>query len=309
MQAFAGTGADFDVLLGDTMLARIHFTVRTTPGQMPAFDRKELEAQLAAAARRWDDELRDALIDAEGEAARHRAVQALERGLPARLPRARAPRARAVPDVRKIAALSTDGAARARAVPAARRAPPMRSASRSTGSATPVVLSDSLPMLEHMGVRVLGEQQPPHRGGRRPVGVAARLRAAGAGRRRARARDAGAPVRGRLRARLPRRRRERRLQPPGAARRAWRPTRSWCCAPTRSTCKQIGFALSQAYDRGDARRAPAHRAHAGAAVQAALRSGQRATSRARPRRSTRSSRRSRRSATCPRTACCASCSR
>ena len=46
---------------------------------------------------------------------------------------------------------------------------------------TPVVLSDSLPMLEHMGVRVLGEQNHriDARGG--GIGVAARLRAPGAG--------------------------------------------------------------------------------------------------------------------------------
>ena len=55
--------------LSDATLARIQFTIRTTPGQVPAFDRKDIERKLAAAARRWDDELRDALIDAEGEAA------------------------------------------------------------------------------------------------------------------------------------------------------------------------------------------------------------------------------------------------
>src|SRR4029078_8587304 len=68
MQAFEGTSAEFNVLLGDTVLARIHFVVRTTPGRLPAFDRKQIEARLAAAARRWPDQLRDALIESEGEA-------------------------------------------------------------------------------------------------------------------------------------------------------------------------------------------------------------------------------------------------
>ena len=39
MAAFAGQRADFDVLLGDTLLARVHFTIRTPPGQVPAYDR------------------------------------------------------------------------------------------------------------------------------------------------------------------------------------------------------------------------------------------------------------------------------
>ena len=84
------------------LLARIHFTVRTTPGQVPAFDRKELESQLADAARRWDDELRDALIDAEGEA---RGIELFKRWSGAFPPdyRERVAARGAVPDVRKIA--------------------------------------------------------------------------------------------------------------------------------------------------------------------------------------------------------------
>ena len=58
------------MLLSGTQLARIHFTVRVAPNPMPAaVDRKDLERRLAAVARRWEDELRDALVEAEGEAA------------------------------------------------------------------------------------------------------------------------------------------------------------------------------------------------------------------------------------------------
>jgi glutamate dehydrogenase len=69
IQGLGGSSAEFDVLLSGTTLARIHFTVRTTPGQVPAFDRLDLERKLAAVARRWDDDLRDALVDGESEAA------------------------------------------------------------------------------------------------------------------------------------------------------------------------------------------------------------------------------------------------
>ena len=49
-------------------MARILITVRTTPGNIPTFDVRELETRLAAAARRWEDDLKQALIESAGEA-------------------------------------------------------------------------------------------------------------------------------------------------------------------------------------------------------------------------------------------------
>ena len=91
------------------------------------------------------------------------------------------------------------------------------------------------------------------------------------GRRRARARDAGAPVRGHLRAGLPRRGRERRLQPAGAARgpggRRDRGAARLCEVPEADRLRALAR-----HDRGDARpRTRASRA-CWSSVQAALRS-------------------------------------
>ncbi len=153
--AFAGTSAEFDVQLSDAVLARIHFTVRTTPGQVPAVDRKEVEAQLASAARRWDDELRDALIEAEGEARGLALFKRWAAGFPLGY-RERVSARAAVPDVLKIAGLS---AAEPLALALYR---PLGAEPGALGFKVyrlggTVILSDSLPMLEHMGVRVLGE--------------------------------------------------------------------------------------------------------------------------------------------------------
>ena len=68
MQAFNGTSSEFNVHLSESMLARIQITVRTTPGKIPDFDVRELEARLAVAARPLEDDLKGALIDALGEA-------------------------------------------------------------------------------------------------------------------------------------------------------------------------------------------------------------------------------------------------
>lgn len=155
LQALGGTHIDFDVLLSGTQLARIHFTVRIAPHPMPDVDRKALERRLAAVARRWEDELRDALVDDAGEAA----GLALDRRWSAAFPvayRDRVPARAAVHDIRKMEQLS----------PAAPLALalywPLGAAEGRLGLklyrlGAPVVLSDSLPMLEHMGVRVLAE--------------------------------------------------------------------------------------------------------------------------------------------------------
>jgi glutamate dehydrogenase len=155
-EAFAGTSADFDVQLGDTALARIHFMVRTTPGRMPPFDRREIEGKLAAAARRWNDQLRDALIEAEGEARGIDLYKRWSAGFPPEYRERVAARA-AVPDVRKVASLTSE------APLALSLYRPLGAAANALGFKVyrlgdPIVLSDSLPMLEHMGARVLGEQ-------------------------------------------------------------------------------------------------------------------------------------------------------
>jgi glutamate dehydrogenase len=155
MAAFDGQRADFDVLLGDTLLARVHFSIRTQPGQVPPFDRRQIEARLSEASRRWDDELRDALVDEVGEA---RGMELFKRWGSA-FPqvyrecfRARA----AVPDVLKISTLSPEEPL-AMALYRPLGAGPRNWGFKVYRLGAAVVLSDGLPMLEHMGVRVMGE--------------------------------------------------------------------------------------------------------------------------------------------------------
>ena len=234
MAAFAGTAADFDVLLGDTVLARIHFTVRTTPGQIPAFDRKELEAQPCRGGA------------ALGRRAARRPGRRRRRGprhsscssagaRPSRPTTASACRARgAVPDVRKIACAVGRRAARARALPAAgrrrRRARLQALPARRAGGA----------VRQPADARAHGRARARRAAYRASTAadaasVAARLRVAGA------ARPAtSSPRRWRACSRTP---------SPGSSAATSRtttstawccapalpPTRSWCCAPTPST--------------------------------------------------------------------------
>ena len=152
--AFNGQSAEFDVLLTDARLARVHITVRAQPGALPAVDVRELEARLAAASRRWDDDLRDALIEFEGEGPGAQLLKRWQRAFPAAYRERVSPRA-AVADIRKMSALGETGTAFA-------LYRPLGGADNALGfkvyrAGQPVVLSASLPMLERMGVVVLTE--------------------------------------------------------------------------------------------------------------------------------------------------------
>src|SRR5439155_11243668 len=106
-KAFNGSSAEFNVHLSESALARILITVRTTPGNIPAFDVRELETRLAAAARRWEDDLRGALIDAEGEARGSELFRRFGSAFPAGY-REDFPALSAVPDIALMAGLTAD---------------------------------------------------------------------------------------------------------------------------------------------------------------------------------------------------------
>ncbi|MCD6076547.1 MAG: NAD-glutamate dehydrogenase [Ramlibacter sp.] len=155
LQALGGTQIDFDVLLSGTKLARVHFIVRIAPGPIPAFDPKDLERRLASVARRWEDELRDALVESDGEAAGLELDRRFNTAFPVAY-RERVPARAAVHDIRKIESL---GPAQPLALALYW---PLGAPEGSLGlkvyrRGAPVILSDSLPMLERMGVRVLAE--------------------------------------------------------------------------------------------------------------------------------------------------------
>jgi glutamate dehydrogenase len=67
MEAFDGTNVEFNVRLSESVLARLHFTVHTKPGELPDYDAEEIEARLAEAVRSWRDNLYEALVERCGE--------------------------------------------------------------------------------------------------------------------------------------------------------------------------------------------------------------------------------------------------
>jgi len=66
--AYQGECQTFDTQLDQhSVLARVHFMIRTTPGEIPAVNASEIEARITNAARSWSDKLQEALVKDRGE--------------------------------------------------------------------------------------------------------------------------------------------------------------------------------------------------------------------------------------------------
>jgi len=159
LRAFNGSNSEFNVHLSESVLARIQITVRTRPGHIPAFDLRELELRLAAAARRWDDDLKAALIETLGEARGNELLRRFGDAFPASYRAEFAARA-AVPDIEMMAGLS-EAEPIAMTLYRPLEAAPGTLRFKLLRRGEPLTLSGSLPMLEHMGLKVLDEH--PHR--------------------------------------------------------------------------------------------------------------------------------------------------
>ncbi|MCL4802109.1 MAG: NAD-glutamate dehydrogenase [Burkholderiales bacterium] len=155
-QAFTGDASEFNVFLSESPLARILITVRTTPGAIPDYDAREIEARLAAAARRWEDDLKSALAVAVGEANANLLHAQYGNAFPAAY-REDFPARSAVPDVETMARL-TDAQPLGLSLYRPLEAAPGMLRFKLFRRGAPLALSDSLPMLERMGLRVMEER-------------------------------------------------------------------------------------------------------------------------------------------------------
>ncbi|SMF09719.1 glutamate dehydrogenase (NAD) [Tistlia consotensis] len=154
-QAFAGTMTAFHTEIGESPLARLHLIVRTTQGALPAVDRAALEAELAELARAWDDRLQEALVAAYGEERGLRSHRRYRNAFPSNYREIFGARD-AVADIRNLESTARDGEL-ALDLYRPPRAVPGRLHFKVYHGRDPLPLSDVLPLLEHMGLRVIGE--------------------------------------------------------------------------------------------------------------------------------------------------------
>ncbi|HSV59089.1 MAG TPA: NAD-glutamate dehydrogenase [Variovorax sp.] len=158
-QAFNGQGSEFNVHLSESMLARIQITVRTKPGEIPPYDVRELEQRLVAAARRWSDDLKSALIEGTGEARGNALLRQYSEAFPVGYRDEFAARV-AVHDIELMEKLS-EAQPLGMNLYKPLEAAPGTLRFKLVVRGAPLVLSTSLPMMEHLGMKVLDEH--PHR--------------------------------------------------------------------------------------------------------------------------------------------------
>ncbi|RMD62083.1 MAG: NAD-glutamate dehydrogenase, partial [Alphaproteobacteria bacterium] len=154
-EAYQGSVAAYTTNLSDAALARLHIIIKTTPGRIPDVSVEELERKLVEAGRSWADRLRQALIEDCGEEKGLRLLHRYARAFPAAYLE-RFNEQAAVFDVARIEE------ALARGDLAMNLYRPIEAAENELRfklyvRGTQVPLSDVLPMLENMGLKVISE--------------------------------------------------------------------------------------------------------------------------------------------------------
>jgi glutamate dehydrogenase len=175
-RALNGAGVDYSVMVGESPVARLHVVVRAGPGQMlPDVDAAELETEVAAVVRSWDDDLAEEAVCRLGEDRGRRLLAVCAGDQIPQTYKTDVPAVAAVEDLEKILELRESGenvafdlwesAGYVGGVPideAAEPAPDGEDGQRvwrlsiyRTGS--PITLTDVLPRLQHMGLEVVDE--------------------------------------------------------------------------------------------------------------------------------------------------------
>jgi glutamate dehydrogenase len=156
LEGLSGSSVESNVYLSESSLARLLIYVRTDPDHPAKLRVRELEQQIVEVVRGWEDQLRDALIEGHGEEHGIALYNDYSRHFPAAYREEVAAR-HAVHDVERIAALGAEPDALQMGLyrPSGQGASQLRFKLFRRGR--PIPLSDALPLLENMGLRVITE--------------------------------------------------------------------------------------------------------------------------------------------------------
>ena len=155
-EAMHGTSVEATAQLGESMLARIYYVVRTKSGAQIDFDLTALEQRVVEAARSWQDGLRQALLTEHREQRANALLADYARAFPAGYTDDFSSRD-AVCDIEHLEAVRGGDTLRMRLYMAVDD-PEKMLYFKVFQSTKPLSLSEALPVLENMGVQVVGER-------------------------------------------------------------------------------------------------------------------------------------------------------
>lgn len=154
-EAFNGLAAEFTTQFSESVLARVLFHIHTKPGEIPNYSIPELEAQLREAMLSWEDNLHRALLEHYGEAQGNTLFQRYHATFPAAYRDDFNTRV-AVHDIFRLKKITSDYPLQMHLYRALED--PEGLLRFKLFSAQTIPLSDVLPVLERMGLRVLKAQ-------------------------------------------------------------------------------------------------------------------------------------------------------
>jgi glutamate dehydrogenase len=156
LEAFDGHAIDSSVQIFDSPLARVHFIVRTAPGDRPRINIADIESAIAEVVVTWTDRLRDELDDAFGQDDGHRLFRKYGSIFPAGYQETTSP-AYACSDIERIDGMRQRGENESVNLYRSDGLPPGHMQFIIYRDDKPLPLSDALPILENMGVDVYTE--------------------------------------------------------------------------------------------------------------------------------------------------------
>jgi glutamate dehydrogenase len=156
LEELRGTSVDYTTRVNESVLARLHFVVRTPPGEAPAVDVEAVQRRLARATRTWDEDLHDALVDRVGEEHTPLLMKRYAEAFPEAY-KEDFPATSAVADLRRLEMLEeADDLGMSLYSPPGAEAGERRFKIYRVGA--PLSLSDVLPLFQAHGVRVVDER-------------------------------------------------------------------------------------------------------------------------------------------------------
>lgn len=155
MEAFKGKECTFTTYFSDSVLARIHYHIRVNPKTAVEYNASQLEKKLIQVARSWNDELQDVLVKQYGSSEGLRYLNKYSKAFSASYTESYTAEM-ALADIKKIetlSKLSTLGML-------FYKTEDTKLGLKLFHVDQAVVLSDVLPILENMGLKIIGER--PH---------------------------------------------------------------------------------------------------------------------------------------------------